>query len=198
MHDLRKIKKRVNVNTWNVLWKLHSKSQDHSLKLEGLNDQVGATITTADYFLNGQSEPQDYSDHQNLTENILGLRNSIQRNKKALDNHIAKTILDSTRISKKIDDFQSRKPSNALPTADIERLKKDISEELAKNQSLASGNVFNTMDLTNRVVALEKSQVNGWNRLDAIGKSVAIIKNRTDPNTEDLPENRAYELDRIR
>ena len=115
-----------------------------------------------------------------------------------LDNHISKTIQDSSKLASKFENFQSREPLNALPKAEIEKLKKEIADELARNKSLASGNAFNTMDLEKRIVALEKSQVKGWQKLDAVGKSVSIIKNRTDPQAEDLPENRQYELDRIR
>ena len=198
LHDLHKTKDIVEANTWNILWKMHSKIQNHAFQIEGLNDQVGSSLTSADYFLNGQTEPQTFTDDQSVTENILGLKNSIQRNRKLLDNHISKAIKNSSKMGEKLDEIEFRTPSNALPKAEITKLKKDIAEELAKSKSLASGNAFNNLDLTNRIVDLEQSQIRAWGRIDAVGKTVSIIKKRTDPETEDLPENKAYELDRIR
>ena len=180
------------------MWKIYSKLQNQSLQIEGLNDQVGSPITTSDFFLNGQPEPQLFSDNQAISENIIGLNNTVQRNRKILDNHISKAVQDAKQTQEKLRALQFQSPSNAIPKAEIERLKKDISEELAKNKSLASGNAFNNLDLTNRIVNLEQDQIKSGNKLEAIGKAVAIIKNRTDPDTEDLPENKSYELDRIR
>lgn len=182
---------------WTILWKIYSKLQSQSFQIEGLNDQVGGPLTTSDYFMNGQPEPQLFNDNQAISENIIGLKNTIQRNRKILDNHISKAIQDSKKIQEKLEVCQFQSPS-ALPKAEIEKLKKDIAEELAKNKSLASGNAFNTMDLTNRIMVLEQNQIKSSNKLEAVGKAVSIIKNRTDPDAEDLPENKGYELDRIR
>ena len=198
LHDLQKIKESINKDTWNILWKMHSKIQSHAFQVEELNDHVGTHLTSADYFLNGQSEPQNYDDNQTMSENLLGLKNTLKLNKKALDNHISKTIQDSKLVNEKLENLQLSKAPTALPKAEFEKLKKNIAAELAKNQSMTSGNAFTNMDLQNRIVKLEQSNVKGWSKLEAVGKAVSIIKNRTEPDAENLPENKSYELDRIR
>ena len=198
LHDLNRHRDGINTSLWNILWKICSKIQNQSLQIEGLNDHVGGPISTSDYLLNGQPEPQLFDDTQAISENIIGLKNTIQRVRKVLDNHISKVIHDSKQTQEKLEGLQFQSPSNALPKAEIEKLKKDIAEELAKNKSLSSGNAFNNLDLTNRIVTLEQNQIKTGNKLEAVGKAVSVIKKRTDPDAEDLPENKGYELDRIR
>ena len=140
----------------NVLKKLNRRAIDTKIKLINMDTMVGPHVTATDYFLNGTPEPSNYHENHSMGENILGLKNSILRNRKALDSHVKKVVQDSESIWEKIDDIKSR-PSNAVPKADFERLTKRVADQLVKNSSLSQGTAFNTIDLSSRVVEMENS-----------------------------------------
>ena len=164
-----------------ILSKLNDRGSNNTLKLDNLMGQVGRPVTTREYFLNGQPEPASYDDDQTMAENIIALRNITRQNRLSLDCHSNLTIKacqDIKRLKSQINSGNSSISSpNAVPNAEIEKLKKDVAESLAKVSSLSKGNAFNTIDVESRVVVLEKESVATARKLDSVAKAVGVLKN---------------------
>ena len=168
----------------NVLKKLNRRAIDTKIKLTNLDTMIGPQVNSTDYFLNGTPEPSKYHENHSMGENILGLKNSILRNRKSLDSHIKKATKDSELIWEKVNAIKNR-PSNAVPKADFERLTKRVASELVKTSSLSQGTAFNTIDLSARMVEVENLVKKLGSRLDATSKTVGLLKKTEPVGSED-------------
>ena len=113
----------------------------------------------------------------------MGLKNSILRNRRALDSHIQKAVKNSENLWERINASKSI-PSSAVPTADFEKLKKEVAEQLAKTSTLSNGTAFNTIDISSRMVEVENGVKKMRSKLEATAKTVGALKNMAPTNPE--------------
>ena len=179
----------IDPNLVTILKKLATRG-NHIMQLtNSIQEKIGISLTMADYFLSGTTEPQKFSDENSITENLLGLKNSILKNRRLVDSLNFKVTTDSTKIhnllsslktalnscQRSIKDIKS-KPSNANPNAELENIRKQVAENLAKNSSLSAGNALNAIDITARMVEIENNQKRLTSRLDMLGKRSSVKK----------------------
>ena len=165
---------------------------------------VGPPVDTHRYELCGQTEPQNYCDGNTIGENILGIKNTVIRNHSFFDTHVSHYIRTIQEVEKGIKDLREEIYSiqdslkNAKPTASMEQMKKDLADSMAKQQNLSSGAAFTAMDLTSRMVELEKQNLASVKKLEAVSKSVALIKNQISKPQEEMEMGQCHELTRIK
>ena len=162
-----------------IYMKLNDRGSSNTLKIEDLREHVGRRVTSREFFLNGQPEPANYDDDQTLAENVLALRNMTRVNRVSLDTFSQETTQEIQKLKDK--DLPSSNSSsstpNAYPKAEFNKLKKDVATALVKVNSLSKGNAFDTIDIKNRVLTLEKECQETTRKLNATSKSVGILKN---------------------
>ena len=194
--DLQQLSQDMDRSQWRVLHKLNANLMNHGRDIESLQEQMGPHVTTTHYFLNGETEPQYFSNTHTIGENILGLKNSGLRTRRSLDSHLTKynqeiQMLKNSlahlkeHIHSKINTQTISSCPNAQPNADeidrykndLAKIQEDLKKALAKASSLSNGSAFSTLDLQARMVELENANRRLSQKLDCTAKAVGVLKN---------------------
>ena len=186
--DLNGLKSTMPSALMNVLKKFNSRGKIMNAQLHELISRVGLPVLVSDYFLNGTPQPDQYNEYHTISENLLGLKNALLKQKRELDIHAQKAVKDSDLLWEKVtacdDKIQNlSKSPNAAPSANFERLQKKVAEDLAKNASISSGSAFSVMDISSRIVEVENNFKRLNAKLEATSKAVGLLKNLETSNT---------------
>ena len=152
-------------------------------------------MTTTHYFLNGEAEPQFFSNTHTINENILGLKNSGLRTRRSFDTHVTKynqevqMLKTSVSVLKESINNLPGAPISSCPDAnpnadeiirhkkELKKIQDDLKTALAKASSLSNGSAFNTLDLTARIVELENANLRMTRKWECTSKAVGLLKN---------------------
>ena len=214
--DLQQLSQDLDRPHWRILHKLNANLMNQGRDIESLQEQVGPPVTTAHYFLSGESEPQFFSNKHTISENILGLKNSGMRTRRSLDTHLTKYGQDVQVLKNLIANIQEKMVlkhhlpvisscPTAQPNADeiqqykneLVKIQEDLKKELAKMSSLSNGSAFNTLDLSARIVELENANRRLSQRLECTSKAVGALKNER-PSMEQGANALEFEIQRLK
>ena len=214
--DLQQLSQNLDRSQWRVLHKLNAGLMNQGRDIESLQEQVGPHVSTTHYFLNGETEPQFFSNTHTISENIIGLKNSGLRTRRSLDSHVTKYNQDVQLLKSSVTSLKDQmavKPTslpvsscpNAVPNADeilkykedLAKIQEELKKALAKASSLSNGSAFNTLDLSARMVELENANKKLSHRLECTSKAVGVLKNEK-PSASKETDVLEFEIQRLR